>query len=316
MAGDLGEMMQAFGAWADDKRRTCVLRGVREAFGTTEVDEMAEAPEGSGADVAFRMVVRGAPYLLRVMTRVNEQMDPARIFACMNAAADAGIAPRVQYANAEDGVSISDYVAGVPLPASEALVLLPAVLRRLHELPRFPKTFNYVTAHNRFIWKLRKAALLPEDEVEDVFPRYEQVCAAYPRVEADLVSCHMDLKPRNIVYDGERVWLVGWQAAMVNDRYFDLAVAADFVLGGDADEWLLLEGYFGKRPDEVQRARFFVMRQVVRMLSASVYLMLGSRETGMEHWERLVESARGRRWDEAVGVVRGTGEGLLLPMLP
>jgi thiamine kinase-like enzyme len=39
-----------------------------------------------------------------------------------------------------------------------------------------------------------------------------------------------------LLFDGQRVWLVDWQAAFVNDRYFDLAVAANFVVTNDADE--------------------------------------------------------------------------------
>lgn len=56
-------------------------------------------------------------------------------------------------------------------------------------------------------------------------------------------------------------WLVDWQAAFVNDRYFDLAVAANFVVTSDGDECTCLEQYFGQRPDKFQRARFFLMLQ-------------------------------------------------------
>jgi thiamine kinase-like enzyme len=38
------------------------------------------------------------------------------------------------------------------------------------------------------------------------------------------------LKPENILFDGHRVWLLDWKAALVNDRYFDLAIAANFVV--------------------------------------------------------------------------------------
>ncbi len=91
-----------------------------------------------------------------------------------------------------------------------------------------------------------------------------------------MVSCHMDLKPENLLFDGQRLWLVDWQAAFVNDRYFDLAVAANFLVADDAAELTYHERYFGHRPDEYQRARFFLMRQVLHMLSATVFLLLGS----------------------------------------
>jgi hypothetical protein len=56
------------------------------------------------------------------MTRIDERMDPGRIFACMSAAAEAGLAPRVRYNKAEDGISITDFVEAVPFPATQALV--------------------------------------------------------------------------------------------------------------------------------------------------------------------------------------------------
>jgi hypothetical protein len=37
----------------------------------------------------FRITVRGAPFLLKINTRAN---DPARHYACMKAAAEAGVA--------------------------------------------------------------------------------------------------------------------------------------------------------------------------------------------------------------------------------
>ena len=337
------------------EKSAAVFRGLHEAFGATSIEDVRRMAEGLSSDLVFRIVVQGSPYLLRIMTRIDERMDPRRIFACMSAAAEAGLAPRVRYSNAEEGISITDFVQAVPFPATQALVQLPGMLRRLHVLPLFPKTFNYVTAHNGFIWRFRKAGLLPNGEIEEVFTRYEQVCGAYPRLDSDMVSCHSDLKPDNILFDGQRLWLVDWRAAFVNDRYFDLAVAANFVVTNDADEWTYLEPYFGQRPDEYQRARFFLMRQVVHLFSAAVFLLLGSAGKpisqseklpsfqdfhrriwlaevnladddlkivyGRVHWERLLQNMRRTRFDDALGIVSErnrsqAGVRLLLPSAP
>jgi hypothetical protein len=130
---------------------------------------------------------------------------------------------------------------------------------------------------------------------------------------------------------------VNWNIAFVNDRYFDLAVAANFLVANDADELTYLERYFGQRPDEYQRARFFLMRQVLHILSATVFLLLGSAGKpidlsdkrpsfrdfqlriwtgevnladngpkiayGMAHWGELLQNVRQTRFEEAVRIV-------------
>jgi thiamine kinase-like enzyme len=108
----------------------------------------------------------------------------------------------------------------------------------------------------------------------------------------------MDLKPENILFDGRHVWLADWQAAFVNDYYFDLAVAANFLLTNDVDELVYLERYFGQRPSEYQRARFFLMRQVVHMFYAAGFLLPGSAGKPRPKWEaslllRLSSADRG-----------------------
>src|SRR5262249_42925761 len=128
-----------------------------------------------------------------------------------------------------------------------------------------------------------------------------------------------------------------------------------FVVTNDVDEGIYLEQYFGHQPDEYQRARFFLMRQVVHMMSAAIFLLLGAagkpleeqenlpsfREfhrrvwasevdladnrmkivCGMVHWQELLQNARRTRFDEALGIVSQRHKSdaeiaLLLPSAP
>src|SRR5215469_3980987 len=112
------------------EKNAAVLRAVREAFDASGIEDASRITRGLSSDLVFRIVVRGSPYLLRIMTRINEQMDPGRIFACMRSAADAGLTPAVRYSNTEDGISITDFVNAVPYATEEALDHLPGVLRK------------------------------------------------------------------------------------------------------------------------------------------------------------------------------------------
>lgn len=317
-----------------------VSRAIREAFGVNECEAIHEITRGLTAARLYRIVIQGRPYLLRIGTWAGSAGDLARPYLCMQAAAEAGLAPPVHFISMEDRLSITGFVEPAPFPLPEARAAMPRLLRTLHALPPFPKELNHVTV-DRTLQKFRSANILPEPEVERIFARYRRVSAVYPRVESDMVSCHCDLKPENIVFDGQRPWLLDWEAAFVNDRYFDLAVIANFIVATDAQEESFLHEYFGQPPDACQRARFFLMRQVVHMMYAAFFLLLGSAGKavnpsqavpdfrdfherlwagtvnltegdmktvyGRVHWAQLRHDTAGTRFDEAIRIVAETG---------
>jgi hypothetical protein len=64
-----------------EEKNAAVARALHEIFGVTEFADICRMTKGLSSDLVFRIVVRGAPYLLRIMTRIDERMDPNRIFA-------------------------------------------------------------------------------------------------------------------------------------------------------------------------------------------------------------------------------------------
>jgi aminoglycoside phosphotransferase (APT) family kinase protein len=236
------------------------------------------------------------------------------------------------------------------LPAAEAAVRLALTLQALHALSPFPALVNdYDTTptfllrrsalRDGFLQRFQAARILPESETEELLQLYAQVAGVYRRFDSDMVSSHNDLKPENIVFDGERVWLVDWEAAFLNDRYSDLAVMANFVVTNDAEEELYLRTYFGEAADEYRLARFYVMRQVVHMFYAMAFMLLGSADKPSEpnakapafrdfhnrfwagdvnlaaaetkvqygriHMNQLLQNMRGERFQDALRIVSG-----------
>ena len=278
-----------------------VTRGLSEAFGVTGFEDIRRMTKGHTSALVFRITVRGSPFLLRIIMRPNTMIGPERQFACMKAAAEAGLAPHVWYTSLEDGISITDFVEEAPFPATEALVRMPAVLRTLHALPPFPRGVDYLdtscmfllhkgTAVDGFIQKFQAANILTKVECQELLAWRAQVTEVYPHHDPDMVSSHNDLfKPDNILFDGHRVWLVDWEAAFLNDRYADLAVVANLAVTNDAEEEAYLQEYFGQPPDEYQIARFFLMRQVTHMFYAMVFLLLGSSGEPLNQSEKTPE---------------------------
>ena len=260
------------------EKSAAVTRGLREAFGVTEYEDIRLLTKGLSSALVLRIVVRGSAYLLRIITRTDAMNDPTRQFQCMQEGAVAGLAPRVLYTSIEDRISITDFVEAEPFPPPEALVRMPRALWTLHALPAYPLPTmgNYFDAMDGCVRRFQNANILPKSETEEPFARFVPLAALYPRNDWDMVSSHNDLKPENILFDGQRVWLVDWEAAFLNDRYVDLAVVANFVVHDDEDERTFLREYFGQPPDEYQRARFFLVQQALHMFYAAMFLLLGS----------------------------------------
>jgi aminoglycoside phosphotransferase len=257
-----------------------VARALREAFGVTEFEDIRMMTAGLSSALVFRIVLRGWPYLLRIVMNTDATAGPGRgdqthHFACMKLAAEAGIGPRVWYTSTEDRTSITDFVEARPFSRTEALARLPAALRTLHALPPFPRVVNYLDAMDAFVQKFQAAKILPETETKELFEGYARVASVYPRDDSDGVSSHNDLKPENILFDGDRVWLVDWEAGFVNDRYLDLAVVANFVVTNDAEEDAYLRTYFGEAAGEYRLARFYLMRQLLHVFYPVVLMLLG-----------------------------------------
>jgi hypothetical protein len=327
-----------------EAQNAAVVRALQETFGTTEPEEIRDLTERPGSNRAFRIVVGGTAYLLRINTRLG---DMKRQFTCMQSAADAGLAPRVRYTSIEDRISITDFLNAVPLPARDALFRIPAALRTLHALPPFPKApFNTTCTFllnegpglTDFLQKFAASNVLRKEEIEELFTRYKQLIAAYSPLDSDMTPCHNDLfKPDNMLFDGNRLWFVDWEAAFQNDRYADVAVVANMIVTNETEEDAYLQQYFAAPPDKYQKARFYLMRQIAHMFYAVVFLTMGSsgkqvdwsepvpsysnvqqrfwtREFaltenhekvvfGRVHWEQLRSNMRQPRFDEALRIV-------------
>ncbi len=268
------------------EKQAALARGLSEAFGVTEFEDIRMLKGGMTSALVFRIVVRGTPYLLRIIMRTDSTTE--RHLACMRSAAEEGLAPRVWYTSPEDRISITDFVEAVPFPESVALLRMPTVLRRLHALPPFPAALPHLNttctfllnkgpALDGFFPMIHSANLLTKDVSAELFTRYAEIAAAYAHHDPDMVPSHNDFfKPDNILFDGDRVWIVDWEAAFQNDRYAELATVANMLVSNEAEERAFLQAYFGQPPDDYQQARFFLMQQVAHIFYSLVFLLQGS----------------------------------------
>jgi hypothetical protein len=80
-----------------------------------------------------------------------------------------------------------------------------------------------------------------------------------------------------MLFDGNRIWLVDWESAFLNDQYVDLAIVANFFVKDEAHEDAYLSAYFGESADGYRRSRFYLMRQIVHMSFAALLMLTATR---------------------------------------
>lgn len=260
-----------------DEKQPAVTRGLFEAFGVNKFEEIHPTSGGQSSALVFQIIVKGKPYLLKIL-RAEKISDPTNEFACMKNAAKVGIAPWVWYANAEDRVLITDFVEKKPYP-DDMVTLIAPVLSKLHSLTGFqkPAMGSYFNTMDGFVRRFEAANLLPESATAELFHYYSELVKVYPHDNVEMVASHNDLKPQNMVFDGEHIWLIDWESAFLNDPYSDLAIVSNFFVKDEADEERYLKIYFGESPNEYKRARFYLMRQALHMFYAAFLLSLAAR---------------------------------------
>ena len=148
-------------------------------------------------------------------------------------AAELGIGPEVAAWLPDEGVLVTRWLDGGPAAPREHVAEIAAALRAFHDGPPLPVTFD-----------TREVVRRQMELLDDVPAVIERALARAPAIGTP-VPCHNDLLGANFVGDGERVLIVDWEYAGMNDRLFDLANLSVNNGFAEADERALLHAYFG-----------------------------------------------------------------------
>jgi aminoglycoside phosphotransferase (APT) family kinase protein len=239
-------------------------------FGRSPVAALEPIVVGASA-LIYRVEVGGRPYLLRLeSSRRDEVRDPHRSYVCMQAAADAGIAPAVHHADPVAAVAITDFVSHRPMTdyrgASTDLARdLGNLVARLQAVPAFPPVIDYPTIVGKLVDLLLGSGLFAPGLLDPHREGFERIREAYPWNGESLVSSHNDLNPANILFDGERLWFIDWETAYRNDPLVDVATLTIFIAASPELETALLRSWLGRDPNRAERARLVLVRALARL---------------------------------------------------
>jgi hypothetical protein len=218
----------------------------------------------------------------RFVLRLEGQPSPLRNphqYDSMRIAAEAGLAPRIHYLDANDRVVMMDFIEDRPLdtypggPAGLAQAS-GALLKQLQGLPLFSRFMDYPDIVSRVWAHVCRTGLFADGVLDAASQRLADIRNAYVLDTNAYVSSHNDFLPRNLLFDGKRLWLIDWENAFCNDPLVDLATALDNFAPSLALEEVLLQAWLGQAPDlplnRLLRERLALARSLTRLFYAGV----------------------------------------------
>lgn len=257
-----------------EQRREVADAALTAALGRAAITEVQHLSGGVSGAVILRVRAGGRTAVLRVEPDRISLEHRQRHLAAMSAAAEAGAAPGVLYADADAGVCVMDYVAARPLaehpggPAGLARAL-GELLARVRGAAPFVDFGPYPDLIGSL---LAAPSVSGRFDAADLGPCREGLARVAEAISWDgpRVSTHNDISPRNLLFDGARLWLIDWELAWLGDPLVDLAIASTELAAGDALEREMLASSLGREPDAPLLARLAVTRLLTRLAYGAI----------------------------------------------
>ena len=84
------------------------------------------------------------------------------------------------------------------------------------------------------------------------------------------VPCHYDYQPTNLVINGDKLYVLDWEFAGMNDPFYDIACYGN---AGFDKALSLLEAYVGRQPkwEELQRLYFHRAFQCLQWYNVAIF---------------------------------------------
>jgi len=221
----------------------------------------------------YRVDVGDRAYVIRLPGERTELLgiDRAGELEAAKRAATLGIGPGVFGVLPGTGTVITEFVAGVAAADPGALLVagrLDAVVDAIAALHRsgpieaaFP-IFRIIERHAADA--VAHGAVLPDGHA-NLAALMTEIEAAFVKVGAPPVPCHNDLLPANVLFDGDRPWLIDYEYAGMNEAMFDLANLSVNAGFDPAADDRLLGRYTGLPPTDSARAQLTLMKVVSEM---------------------------------------------------
>lgn len=230
------------------------------------VDPSAAPIAGGITNRNFRVDIQGESFVIRIAGADTDLLgiDRQAEFEAASAAAEAGVAPEVFAFLPERSCLITRFVEGLPVPAEdlerpEIMASVVRSIRAIHGMPALRSRFDVFSVIEDHRGVASERGVEVPANCLDLLGRLEEVRSAFLAAGMPETSCHNDLLNANLIRTDDRVVIVDYEYAGMNNLFFDLG---NFSINNDLPEAarrLMLREYFGEVTPQ-HEARLALMR--------------------------------------------------------
>ena len=228
--------------------------------------------EGGMSNYTYVVECQGKKYTYRVPGKFAEKfVDRDDEWANIQEVNRLGLNNVTNYVEIRSGEKLAEYVEGTIMSETDVVsynAMSVAALKKIHGSDLKFKdydAFGRLDTYQNYCLEMNY--VFPQEYL-DLRKKLEAIRATQTNVPK--VPCHCDYQPTNLVISGEKLYVLDWEFAGMNDPFYDIACYGN---AGFDKALSLLETYVGRKPnkDELQRLYFHRAFQCLQWYNVAIF---------------------------------------------
>lgn len=228
--------------------------------------------EGGMSNYTYVVTTRGKKYTYRVPGKYAEKfVDRVEEWDNIQEVNRLGISNATSYVEIISGEKLAEYVEGTIMSDTDVFSyneMSVKALKLIHESNMRFRDYNAFGRLSDYERYCREVGFTHPREYVELRNRLDQMHLNHSNVK--MVPCHCDYQPTNLVIDGDRLYVLDWEFAGMNDPFYDIACYCN---AGFDKALSLLEAYVGHQPtrEELQRLYFHRSFQCLQWYNVAIF---------------------------------------------
>ncbi len=215
--------------------------------------------EGGMSNYTYVVETRGKRYTYRVPGKYAEKfVDRVEEWDNIQEVNKLDLNNATSYVEIISGEKLAEYVEGTILSETDVVSYNDMSVKALKTIHNSNLRFKDYNAFGRladYERYCREMGFTHPKEYIELRGKLDQMRQAH--AEVPLVPCHCDYQPTNLVVSGDKLYVLDWEFAGMNDPFYDIACYGN---AGFDKALSLLEAYVGHKPTSQELRRLYYHR--------------------------------------------------------